>query len=178
MKPNRSCSRDERHAEFFCWSLVSRVCLFFSPFGELVLKCTSLHRHADLWGVGRGVTEPDIKQKLGQVRGARRGRQERACGIEACVGTDLTCPPPSPSSPVLSAHPHTLLHPHSPPPSLSLLLYFLSIVFITLCPHCKHHAETENRRSACVCFAQKWHVRMCCSTPFHAEDNWKWSVLL
>lgn len=146
MQPSRNCLKDERpkkkiHSEVFSNVIFS---LFFS-FQTTSLKCTLLHRHSNLQGVGRGVTEPDIKQKLGQVRGARRGRQERACGIEPCVGTNLTCPLPLISSPICSPT-------HSPPSPLPLspLLYFLSIVFITLCPHCKLRAETENKSLACV----------------------------
>lgn len=99
-----------------------------------------IRRRADLQGVGRGVTEPDIKQKLGQVRGARRGRRESACGIEPCVGTNLT---PSPSSPVLSAHPRAALHPHSPS-----LLYFL---FHCIPQPSAHTASSTPRRSTRAC---------------------------
>lgn len=104
------------------WRLLR--CIF--PFFRLVLKRTLLSRHAALSGVGRGVTEPDIKQKLGQVRGARRGRQERACGIEACVGTNLTCPPP----PHLQAYLLTHALSSIPTPPRSSPLFSL---------HCIHH---------------------------------------
>ena len=146
------------------------------------LKRALLNRQADLWGVGWGVTEPDIKQKLGQVRGARRGRQERACGIEPCVGTNLTCRPPSPPpapplpppSPVLSAHPRTLLHPHSP----SLLSSIFSPLYSSPSAHTANSMRRQRISTLLVCFAKKWHVRMHCGAPFHAEDNLKWSVLL
>lgn len=103
-----------------------------------------IRRRAHLQGVGRGVTEPDIKQKLGHARGARRGRQERACGIEPCVGTNITCPP-SPSSPLLSAHPRAPLHPYSP-----LLLFSLPLYSAALCPHCKLRAQMEKKSFACM----------------------------
>lgn len=143
--------------------------VFFS-YSLWSLKCTLFHRREALRGVGRGVTEPDTKQKLGQVRGARRGRQERACGMEPCVGTKLTRPPP----PQLQSD--LLTHTFS---SILTPLDFLSIVFITLCPHCKLHAESENESSACV-LLKKWRIRMWRSTPpwflpfpFHTKDNLK-----
>lgn len=124
MQPSRSCLRDEKpkkiQAEVF-----SSVFFFFFLW-RTSLKCTLLHRHADLQGVGRGVTEPDIKQKLGQVRGARRGRQERACGREPCVGTNLTCPPPPHLQSYLLTHALSFI----PTPPLSSPLFSL---------HCIHH---------------------------------------
>lgn len=88
------------------------------------------------------MTEPDIKQKLGQVRGARRGRRERACGIEACVGTNVT-PLPLISGPICSPT-RSSLSPLPLAPLFSLPLYPAA-----LCPHCKLHAQTENK-SLCV----------------------------
>lgn len=87
-----------------------------------------IRRRAHLQGVGRGVTEPDIKQKLGQARGARRGRQERACGIEPCVGTNLTWPPPPHLRSYLLTH--ALLSIPTPPCSS----IFSSIVFSSPLP--------------------------------------------
>lgn len=134
MQPNKNHSGAKRSEQIHTRKL--QHCFF-----PVRLKCTLFHRHSALRGVGRGVTEPDTQQKLGQVRGARRGRQERACGMEPCVGTKLTRPPPPQLQSDLLTH--TLS-------SILTPLDFLSIVFITLCPHCKLHAESENESSACV----------------------------
>jgi len=105
---------------------------------------------------GRGVTEPDVKQELGRVRGAWE-TGERACGIEPWCGCrhhhhppppPHTHTPPPPQSPILSAHPRALLRPAAP------LLSVLSIVSITLSS--AHTANStrrpENESAACCVF--------------------------
>lgn len=115
------------------------------------------------------MTEPDIKQKLDQVREARRGRQERACGTEACVGTNLTRSSP-PLSSVLSVHPHTLPHPHSPPPSL-FSLYCVHYPLPTLQTP---HGDRKSEFSSFVLLKKNVSVGMCRST----KDSLKECVLL
>lgn len=111
----------------------------------------SVRRRARLQGVGRGATEPDIKQKLGQARGARRGRQERACGIEPCVGTNLTCthrpPPPHLRSYLLT---HALLSIPTPPPLAPL--FSLPLCSAALCPHCRAPRPDGGKRASPACF--------------------------
>lgn len=128
--------------------------------------------------MGRGVTEPDIKQKLGQVRGARRGRQERAILWDRALCRHQLNLPPSPSSPVLSAHPRTLLHPHSP----SLLSSIFSSLYSSPSAHTVNSMLRQRIRALLVCFAKKWHARMHYSTPpycrcFHSTLRTIWSGL-
>lgn len=114
------------------------------------------------------MTEPDIKQKLGQVRRARRGRQERACGIEPCVGTNLTCPPPPHLQSYLLTHALSSI----PTPPLCSPLFSL---------HCIYHplptlqTPCRNKSSACVLFVKSDTQECAAFAALRTEDGLKWS---